>query len=69
MAKKGVGGGGASRANPTALRTAGGQRLAGANTVGAAARIRRPRAGGISALLDQARANNIRRARRVARRG
>lgn len=61
-----MGGNAGGGANPTALRTAGGGRLAGQNTVAAAARVRRPRGGGIQGLLDQGRANNARRARRVA---
>ena len=57
---------GGNRSNPTALRTAGGRRLAGQRTVNAAGRIRNQRVPGIQGALDQARANNRAAARRVA---
>ena len=64
-----MGNGGANRSNPTALRSAGGRRVAGERTVAGVGRLRRPAAGGLQAQFDQARRNAAAAARRVARRG
>ena len=66
-------GGGAGRgansnnSNPTAVRTAGGGRLAGVRTVGAEARLRN-RGGSLTDRFNRARRNVQNRARRVANR-
>lgn len=59
-------GNGGNRSNPTAVRTAGGRRLAGQRTVAGVARLRRQRVPGLQGAFDQARENARRASRRVA---